>query len=122
MPIEVSRSLAEMQSEMSTSPPAVVAPSALTPDEPISATVPDWTREDPDPQWRREPGKALIRSIRRYQKWKARKGPFARLMQKYYAMKWRFWRAVPSSGNDLTTPIQRGFVLPPPPVTRIHTD
>jgi serine O-acetyltransferase len=122
MPIEVSRSLAEMQSELSTSPPAVVAPSALTPDKPISASVPDWTREDPDPQWRREPGKALIRSIRRYQTWKARKGPLARLMQKYYAMKWRFWSAVTSSEIDLTTRIDGGFVLPHPLGIVVHKD
>ena len=111
-----------MQSELSTSPPTVAAPSVSTPNELISAAVADWTREDPDPQWRREPGKALIWTIRGYQRWKSRKGPIARLMQKYYAMKWRFWSAVTSSEIDLTTRIDGGFVLPHPLGIVIHKD
>jgi serine O-acetyltransferase len=111
-----------MQSEVSTIPPNVVAPSVAAPDEPISATVADWTREEPDPEARRETGKALIRCIRRYQKWKARRGPIARLMQKYYALKWRFWSAVTASEIDLTTRIDGGFVLPHPLGIVIHKD
>lgn len=113
-----------MQSELSTSPPpaTVAASSVATPEDPISATVPDWTREDPDPQWGREPGKDLIRCIRRYQKWKARKGPFARLMQKYYAMKWRFWSTATASEIALTAKIDGGLVLPHPLGIVIHKD
>jgi serine O-acetyltransferase len=111
-----------MQSELSTSPPAVVPSNVSEPEEPVSATVPDWTREDPDPDARRETGKNLLRCIRRYQKWKSRKGPFARLAQKYYAMKWRFWSAVTSSDVALTTRIDGGFVLPHPLGIVIHKD
>jgi serine O-acetyltransferase len=115
-----------MQSELSTSPPrppAVAPPSVAVPQEPVvSATVPDWTREQFDPQQRRETGKALIRCIRRYQKWRSSNGPFAWLMQKYYAMKWRFWSAVTSSDVALTTRIDGGFVLPHPLGIVIHKD
>jgi serine O-acetyltransferase len=86
----------------------------------VSATVPDWEREAPDPKFGREPGKDLLRCIRRYQKWRGRTGVFPKLMRKYYAMKWRFWSTVTASEVALETQIAGGLVLPHPQGIVIH--
>ena len=88
----------------------------------VSATVPDWEREAPDPKFGREPGKDLLRCIRRYQKWRGRKGVVAKLMRKYYAMKWRFWSTATASEIALNTEIAGGLVLPHPLGIVIHKD
>jgi serine O-acetyltransferase len=99
--------------------PLFGATAAAVPEE-ISATVPDWTREEPDPKFGREPGKDLLRSIRRYQKWHRRSGPLAKLMRKFYAMKWRFWSSVTASEIALTADLGGGLVLPHPLGIVIH--
>ena len=98
---------------MTTEPPSPAGP-------PISATHPDWSREALGDRW--EPGKHLLRTIRKYQKWHQRRGPVARLMCKYHALKWRFWSTVTASEVPLNTQIGGGLLLPHPTGVVIHAE
>lgn len=83
----------------------------------LSATAPDWTREAIS-GW--QPQRRLLRCIRRHQKWHARRGPFARLMCKYYALKHLFWSAVTGTDIPLSVRIGGGLLLPHPNGVVIH--
>src|SRR5262245_40298003 len=74
-------------------------PMALKEDDPscISAEVPDWSRELPRRFW--DPGRKLLRAMRRYQSWRNRGGSVASLLCKWFVLHHRFWSVV--TGADI---------------------
>ena len=85
----------------------------------ISADVPDWSRERIDTFW--EPGKKLIRAVRRYQHWRGR-GTFGRLVSKYWVANHWFWSLMTQSELHLTTEIGGGLRLTHPTGIIIHPE
>jgi serine O-acetyltransferase len=78
----------------------------------ISATEPDWSREE----WRageRSPGRKLLRTIRDYQ----RSGWLGR---KLAALRHRRWSAITGADIPLTTQIGGGLLIPHPNGIVIH--
>lgn len=86
----------------------------------ISATVPDWSREEVRQFW--DPGYKLLRAVRRYQKAKARGGPVGWLLSKYWTLVHRFWSVITQSEIHLNTHIEGGLRLPHPTGIIIHPD
>lgn len=85
----------------------------------ISATVPDWSRE----QFVRRawnPGKRLLHAIRRYQYWKVRGGPAGRLMLIWYIARWRKWSAISGADIPPDSRIGGGLMIPHPNGIVIH--
>ncbi len=64
---------------------------------PVSATEPDWTREELTCWW--DPSRQLLKSIRQYQKWQSRGGPFGSMFKAFNVVQHWFWSAV--SGADI---------------------
>ena len=82
----------------------------------ISATEPDWDRERRLPgKW--EPSKALLKSIRDYQRAKKRR---ARLPSKFAALRHRFWSVVTGADIPLNCNIGGGLLMPHPNGIVIH--
>ena len=87
---------------------------------PVSATVPDWSRETPRGWW--DPGRRLIRSIRRYQACAASASPFTRAVRRYWVLQHWFWSIVTSCEIPLCTEIGGGLLLTHPNGIVIHPD
>lgn len=85
----------------------------------VSADVPDWSREDPERYW--DPGRRLLRSIRKYQKWRGGKGPVAILARWSSILQYRFWAAVTGAEIGLGTEIGGGLLIPHPNGIVINT-
>jgi serine O-acetyltransferase len=85
----------------------------------ISAEVPDWSRERCRRFW--DPGRRLLRSIRRYQAWRAR-GPFGRALARACVVPHRFWSAVAGADIPLDARLGGGLLLPHPNGVVIHPD
>lgn len=83
----------------------------------VSATEPDWSREEIQSFW--DPGPKLIRAIRRYQRAKA-KGGLGKITSKYWVLVHWFWSGVTQSEIHLNTEIGGGFRLPHPTGIIIH--
>lgn len=94
------------------------APDALSDPPEISATVPDWSREEVRQFW--DPGYKLLRTVRRYQSAKARGGPLGWFLSKYWSVVHRFWSVVTQSEIHLNTQIEGGLRLPHPTGIIIH--
>ncbi len=86
----------------------------------VSASAPDWSRETVTRFW--EPGKKLIRSVRRYQAAQARGGLSGKLGCKRWALSHLFWSTVTQSELHLTTEIGGGLRLTHPTGIIIHPD
>ena len=84
----------------------------------ISAEIPDWSRETPQRFW--DPGRKLLRSIRRYQALKEQGGLFSGLRIKYWVLVHRFWSAVSGAEIDLSCDIGGGLLIPHPNGIVIH--
>lgn len=74
-----------------------LTPVSRTQTHPVSATEPDWTREELRCWW--DPSRQLLKSIREYQKWKSRGGLFGSLFKAVNVLQYRFWSTV--SGADI---------------------
>lgn len=83
-----------------------------------SAIEPNWARETVTRVW--DPGRKLIRSIRRYQRARARDGLIDRIAAKYWVVSHRFWSLVTQCEIELNTQIGGGLVLPHPNGIIIH--
>ena len=90
------------------------------PDAPISARVPDWSRERPARWW--DPGRRLLGSIRRYQRWRSRGTLLARLAARAIALEHRFWSTVTQCEIPLNARIGGGLLLTHPNGIVIHPD
>lgn len=84
----------------------------------VSATEPDWSRERVRCFW--DPGRKLLRSVRRYQAAKKRGTPYALLVSKFWAMNHWFWSLVTQSEIHLNCHIEGGLILPHPTGIIIH--
>lgn len=84
----------------------------------ISATQADWSRETIDRWW--SPPKKLLRSIRQYQEWRAKKGLLASTICKIYVLKHRFWSVVTGADIPLNCQIAGGLKLTHPNGVVIH--
>lgn len=90
----------------------------LTAHKDISATEPDWTREQVRRFW--DPGPKLLRAIRRYQAARARGGARGGLAAKFWAFNHLFWSTVTQCEIHLTTEIGGGLRLTHPQGIVIH--
>jgi serine O-acetyltransferase len=86
-------------------------------DNGISATTPDWTREYCAAFW--DPGRRLLRSIRRYQAWNNRCLPW-RWLKKYWVLQHRLWSVATGADIPLDCDIGGGLLLPHPNGIVIH--
>lgn len=84
----------------------------------ISPTEPDWSRETPKGFW--DPGRKLLRTIRKYQALQNRKSPLAKIQKKYWAMVHRFWSVVTGAEIALNCQIGGGLLIPHPNGIVIH--
>jgi serine O-acetyltransferase len=90
--------------------------------KPISATEPDWSREEHIPG-RYEPAKRLLAALRRYQRLKAdRSSLVARVLRPFVVLCHRFWSAVCGADIPLDSRIGGGMLLPHPNGIVIHPD
>jgi serine O-acetyltransferase len=87
---------------------------------PISADVPDWSRERPTQFW--DPGRKLLLTIRRYQHWQERPGFVARCFRKTIVFRHRFWSVVTGADIPLNCQIGGGLLIPHPNGIVIHPD
>ena len=85
----------------------------------ISDDTPDWSREQRN-GW--DPGRALIASIRDYQRAGAHSGPFACVARMLAVLRHRVWSAVSGADIPLTTQIGGGLLMPHPNGIVIHPD
>lgn len=83
----------------------------------VSATVPDWTRERCRRYW--DPGRRLLRTIRRYQRWKSAGGPL-HWFAGYWVLQHRFWSIVTGADIPLDAQLGGGLLLPHPNGIVIH--
>lgn len=82
--------------------------------------VPDWSRERPRKFW--DPGRRLLRSIRKYQFADQRIFPNRWILKKYWAIQHRFWSIVTGAEIDLNAKIGGGLLIPHPNGIVIHPD
>jgi serine O-acetyltransferase len=100
--------------------PADGASAAAEP-RPVSASVPDWSREHRRwDEW--APAKSLIASVRAYQRHAGRRGPLAFVARRLAVLRHRFWSVVSGADVPLTSRIGGGLVLPHPNGVVIHPD
>jgi serine O-acetyltransferase len=90
-----------------------------TPD-PISAEVADWTRERPTNFW--DPGRKLLRTIRRYQYLQKKPGYIAGCRRRIVVLRYRFWSVVTGADIPLNCQIGGGLLIPHPNGIVIHPD
>ena len=84
----------------------------------VSATVPDWSREEVRQFW--DPGYKLLRAVRRYQQAKARADLVGWVLSKYWVIVHWFWSVITQSEIHLGTQIEGGLRLPHPTGVIIH--
>lgn len=92
--------------------------SQSTPPPEISATEPDWSREQCRRFW--DPSRQLLKSIRRYQYWQARGGPIGQVLKNVQVIKHRFWSIVTGADIPLNCQIAGGLMLAHPNGVVIH--
>lgn len=86
----------------------------------VSATEPDWERENCSRWW--EPRCQIIKSIRSYQKWQKRGGFIGRFLCLLIVIQYRFWSVVSGAEIPLNCQIGGGLVLLHPNGVVIHPD
>jgi serine O-acetyltransferase len=84
----------------------------------VSATIPDWGREQPKRFW--DPGRKLLKALRQYQKWREKKGFIALLICKICVLRHRFWSVVSGADIPLNCNIGGGLSIPHPNGIVIH--
>jgi len=86
---------------------------------PVSASVPDWSREHR--RWNEwAPAKSLIASVRAYQRHAARRGPIALLGRRVAVLRHCIWSLVTGAEVPLNAKLGGGLVLPHPNGVVIH--
>jgi serine O-acetyltransferase len=84
-----------------------------------SPEAPDWARERCRGFW--DPGRRLLRAIRRYQAWKARGAPLS-WWSRYWVLQHRLWSAVSGADIPLNSKLGGGLLIPHPNGIVIHPD
>lgn len=85
----------------------------------ISATEPDWGREALGDRWW-DPSRRLIRTIRRYQRFRKGSGPVASMFRRLAVLEHRFWSVVTGADIPVHSKIQGGLKLPHPNGVVVH--
>ena len=88
--------------------------------QPISSEIPDWTREEPSQFW--DPGRKLLRTIRRYQSWQQRRGLIGRIFLQDTCSAVSFWSVVTGADIPLNCQIGGGLLIPHPNGIVIHPE
>ena len=83
----------------------------------ISATNPDWSREQGSRWW--DPAPQLLKTIREYQKWH-KLGSISYFCKVWSIIKYRFWSIVTGANIPLNSHIEGGLILPHPHGVVIH--
>ncbi len=91
-----------------------------TVDTSISASVPDWTREEPRKFW--DPSRKFLRSVRRYQQAHKANTIWARLVRRKWAITNQFWSLIIQADIPKTTKLGGGLLLPHPNGIVIHPE
>lgn len=86
----------------------------------ISASIPDWQREKTHRWW--DPSRRLLKSIRKYQKWRSRGGLLGRLFSLYNVFRHRFWSVVTAADIPLNCNLGGGLLLPHPTGVVVHPE
>ncbi len=86
----------------------------------VSAETPDWSREKVRFFW--DPGRKLLRSVRRYQSLRGRSGLVSKALRHYWVIVHRFWSVITQCEIHLNTQIDGGFLLTHPTGIIIHPD
>jgi serine O-acetyltransferase len=85
----------------------------------LSASVPDWSREAREPgSW--QPSRALLASIRSYQRHQGSNAPLAGLLRRLAVLRHRWWSVICGSDIPLNCQIAGGLLLPHPNGVVIH--
>jgi len=92
----------------------------LETDDNVSATIPDWQRENI--RGPRDSGPKLIRAIRRYQAARVKGGVIGAIASKYWVLVHGFWSLITQSEIHLHMEIGGGLRLPHPTGIIIHPD
>ncbi len=85
----------------------------------VSATVPDWSREQ-KPWFRWHPSRSLLASIRAYQAHRAARNPLRHPLRMIAVMRHYFWSAVTGAEIPLNSQLGGGLLLPHPNGIVIH--
>jgi serine O-acetyltransferase len=88
--------------------------------QPVSSEIPDWSREEPTQFW--DPGRKLLRTIRRYQYWQQKRGIIASIVRKILVLRHRFWSVITGADIPLNCRIGGGLLIPHPNGIVIHPD
>ena len=87
----------------------------------ISATKPDWSREQKSFfAW--QPSRSLLASIRQYQKYANTKNPLFILLKKIAVLKHRFWSIITGADIPINAHLGGGVLLTHPNGIVIHPD
>jgi len=82
-------------------------------------TAPDWSREHrPRGVW--SPDRSLLKTIRDYQRHRARGGPISAIARRWAVLRHRFWSAVTGADIPINAPIGGGLMIPHPNGIVIH--
>ncbi|MEI7457934.1 MAG: serine acetyltransferase [Pirellula sp.] len=84
----------------------------------ISASEPDWSRERLRKWW--DPSRQLLKSIRRYQRWRNKGGVLGLLFSKLAVFQHHFWMVVAAADIPVTCQIGGGLLLTHPNGVVIH--
>ncbi|MCP2727422.1 serine O-acetyltransferase [Limnofasciculus baicalensis] len=86
----------------------------------ISATEPDWSREQLDRWW--NPSRQLLKSIRNYQKWQKCGGIFGRFFSSLNVIQHKFWSVITASDIPINCQLGGGLKLTHPNGVVIHPE
>jgi len=86
----------------------------------VSVTDADWLREKPRQFW--DPSRKLLRSIRRYQACKEKKGLFSLVVSKFCVIEHTFWAVITGADIPIHCKIGGGLLIPHPNGIVIHPD
>jgi len=84
----------------------------------ISASEPDWSRERLSKWW--DPSRQLLKSIRRYQKWRQKGGILGLFFSKLAVFQHHFWMVVTAADIPVNCQIGGGLLLTHPNGVVIH--
>jgi len=88
---------------------------------PVSATVPDWSREAKR-FWSWQPSRSLLASLRAHDRLSGARGPWAALRRKCVVLRHGIWSVVTGADVPLGCAIGGGLLLPHPNGVVIHVD
>lgn len=108
----------------------IAMPETSTPTLPASSAPPRGTPSAAEPDWRREhkrllqwdPGRSLLASLRRYQRYRDSRAPWAPVLRRIAVLQHRFWSAVSGADIPLRCNIGGGLLLPHPNGIVIHPE